>query len=97
MKGVSILAQFGLCVVAILSNGWAFTALYGWFVVPLFPSLPPLRVIDGIALRSLLAFLLPLPEAKPNETTYEKISRILSVALFGPTVVLIVWLLDVIL
>lgn len=51
-----VLGFIGIMFVSSILNGWAFSILWGWFVVPLF-SLPVLSVPAAIGLAMCVSFV----------------------------------------
>ncbi len=57
-KGCVMVAIMGIipAVIGAIVNGWAFAALWGWFIVPIF-SLPSLHISEAIGVALIVSFL----------------------------------------
>ncbi len=62
-----------ISTVEVIINGWALSALWGWFVVPIF-NLPSLTIIQAIGIGLILSYITnKSPSQEDNRKTSEKI------------------------
>jgi fucose permease len=75
------------CVV----NGWALVKLWGWFILPVFPSAPRLSTLSAIGLGLVIGFLthqvLPAPT---DEKTSAAVARAIIGSVIHPMLVLVI-------
>lgn len=73
-----------LSVPLALLHGWAFTTLWNWFIPGIFPALPELSVLQGIAMSFTLSALRPreVPKSKEGEALEDFVAVIVKGLIF---------------
>lgn len=56
-------------------HGWALSVLWSWFIVPIF-SLPLLTIPQSIGVACVVALFKSIPSSNKDETTGEKVGKI---------------------
>lgn len=71
-------------------NGWALVKLWGWFIVPTFPSIPTLTPVQAIGISIIISYLTSegaATEKHEDDTTGEAVVRAILMVVLKPLIV----------